>query len=81
MYNDFTGGNIMNFDEKLGYELRTVRLTNRKTLQNVADHMGLAVNTIAYYEKGKIPMTVEALKKYCEYLGVNWIEILEKIGD
>lgn len=65
----------------IGYEMRTQRVIRRKTLQDIADHMGKVRSTISAYELGKIAISVEDLKTYCDYLGVDYIDLLQKVAD
>lgn len=68
----------MNVNEKIGYEMRTERLIKRMTIQQVADKMHKSKNTISYYELGKINITINDLIDYCEIVGCNYIDILNR---
>lgn len=72
---------MRNYNAEIGEQLRIERLIRRRTLQNVADALGLTKNTISYYEKGKTPITIDRLIEYCEYLGIDYIELLKKVSN
>lgn len=63
----------------IGYSMRTERLIHRKTLQQVADHLGISKSQVSLYETGKTPITCEMLNDYCEYIGVSMIDLLNNI--
>lgn len=65
----------------LGERMRRERRMRDKTLEQVAEYMGLGNTTISAYEKGKINITVENLAKYCEFLGVDYIELLHAVQE
>lgn len=63
----------------IGFEMRSQRLLKRKSLQEVADHLGLSKNTVSYYELGKIPVTIDTLNEYCNYLGTDYLTLLQTV--
>ena len=65
--------------QRIGAELRKHRKMQDKTLQNVADAVGLKENTISAYEKGKIQIPIDNLDAICTYLGLDFIDLLYKI--
>lgn len=69
---------MMTLNERIGFEMRTQRLVQRMTIQQVADALGKSKNTVSYYELGKINITVDDLMKYCDVIGCNYIDILLK---
>lgn len=70
-----------NYDVLIGEEMRIQRILHKMTLKEMASHLGCSYNTVAYYEKGKIPITVQTLIKYCEALNVDYIELLKKVSN
>ena len=55
-----------------GEKLRTLRLKNRMTQQELAKKAGLGVNTISNYEQGKTyPQNREVYRTLAELLGVS----------
>ena len=68
-------------NERIGYEMRTQRLIRRLTLQQVADRMKVASrNTVSLWELGKTEITVSDLKRYCDVIGINYIDLLNKVS-
>lgn len=66
-------------NKRIGYEMRTQRLIHRMTMSQMAERMGVrSKNTISLMELGKTNITVSDLKKYCDILGVDYIDILKK---
>ena len=65
--------------QRIGVELRKRRKMQDKTLQNVADAVGLKENTISAYEKGKIQIPIDNLDAICTYLGLDFIDLLYTI--
>lgn len=63
----------------IGYAMRTERLIRRKTLEQVADALNMSKNQISYYENGKTPITIETFKAYCDYLGINYVDLLNLV--
>ncbi len=72
---------IERYNQLLGEELRINRILKKKSLQDVADGLGLHKNTIGYYERGIIPMTALTVKNYCDYLGIDYIEVFKKVSE
>lgn len=65
--------------EYLGAVLRRERRLQDKTLQQVAEAVGLKENTISAYEKGKIQIPIDNLDAICKYLNTNYIDLLKKV--
>ena len=71
--------NNNNLRGAIGYAMRTQRLIHRKTLQQVADYLGISKNQVSYYETGKTPITIETLNSYCEFIGIDMVDLLTDI--
>lgn len=65
--------------EYIGAVLRRERRLQDKTLQQVAEAVGLKENTISAYEKGKIQIPIDNLDAICKYLNTDYIELLTKV--
>lgn len=65
--------------EYLGAVLRRERRLQDKTLQQVAEAVGLKENTISAYEKGKIQIPIDNLDAICKCLNTNYIDLLIKV--
>lgn len=65
--------------EAIGSEMRRQRIIKKKTLQEVGNYLGLSKNTISYYELGKIAIHIDMLNEYCNYLGINYITLLQTV--
>ncbi|MCH3960996.1 MAG: helix-turn-helix domain-containing protein [Solobacterium sp.] len=50
-----------------------------KTLEQVADAVGLKKNTISYYEKGKISIPLDNLDAICQFLGLDFLDVLSDV--
>ena len=71
----------MSINERIGYEMRSQRLIRRLSIQQVADRLGKAKQTISYWELGKTNVTVDDLKRYCDVVGCNWLDLLKRVSD
>ena len=67
--------------ELIGRELRRQRRMQDRTLQDVANAVGLKENTISAYEKGKIQIPIDNLDDICSYLGIDYIALLSQVRD
>lgn len=67
----------MTLNEKIGLQLRMRRMEKKMTIEEVADRLGVAKNTVSYMELGKKKITVEDVVKYSEIVGCDWIIILK----
>lgn len=67
----------MTLNEKIGLQLRMRRMEKKMTIEEVADLLGVAKNTVSYMELGKKKITVEDVVKYSEIVGCDWITILK----
>jgi len=65
--------------EYLGAALRRERRLQDKTLQQVAEAVGLKENTISAYEKGKIQIPIDNLDAICKFLNTSYIDLLIKV--
>ena len=63
----------------LGRALRYERRIKDKTLKQVADAVGLKENTISAYEKGKVQIPIDNLDAICNYLGIDYLDLLIKV--
>lgn len=63
----------------LGRALRYERRVRDKTLQQVADAVGLKENTISAYEKGKVQIPINNLDAICKYLSIDYIDLLVSV--
>lgn len=63
----------------IGAVLRRERRLQDKTLQQVAEAVGLKENTISAYEKGKIQIPIDNLDAICKYLNTDYISLLQKV--
>ncbi len=70
---------MRNLNEQIGFEMRSQRLLKRMTLAQMADRLGLSSrNTVSTWERGKVQISVTDLKRYCDVLDINYIDILKK---
>lgn len=65
----------------IGKQLKERRMERRLSMQNVADACFLTKPMYYHYESGKIPMTISTFILICEYLGLNYILVVEKARD
>lgn len=65
--------------ELVGAELRRIRRSKDKTLEQVGDAVGLKKNTISAYEKGKVSIPIDNLDAICRYLGVDYLDLLADV--
>lgn len=63
----------------IGESLHLERRIRNKTLEQVADAVGLKKNTISAYEKGKIQIPIDNLDAICQYLGLDYLELLTDV--
>lgn len=63
----------------IGEHLRRERRIRDKTLEQVADAVGLKKNTISAYEKGKISIPIDNLDAVCQYLGIDYLDLLIEV--
>lgn len=70
----------MNMNERIGAEMRDARKKANMTLAEVAKRMNVkSRNTISLMEKGKTQITVVELKIYCDIVGCDYKDILERV--
>ena len=69
----------MNLNEMIGAEMRAQRKRKKMTIEQVAEKMGKYKNSISLLELGTTKITVTELQKYCDVLGISWIELLETV--
>ncbi|WP_342513599.1 XRE family transcriptional regulator [Sporosarcina sp. FSL K6-1522] len=58
-------------DEKLGANIKDLRLMKRMTLSDVSKKSGLSISFLSQVERSKSSVTMTSLKKISEALGVN----------
>lgn len=63
----------------IGMRLRKERRLRNKTLEQVADAVGLKKNTISAYEKGKIAISLDNLDDICTYFNMNYLDLLSDV--
>lgn len=66
------------FDEKLGEILRSYRVQNDLSMQNVADKLNVTRTNIFYYEHGISALTVTQLIKICNIYGIDYVTVLKQ---
>lgn len=71
----------MEFYEELGERLRMARLKQKRSLQDVADRVGVSKNTVLNWENGKHKIDLVNLSKICRYLEVDFKVILSDTID
>lgn len=71
----------MTLNERIGLEMRVERVRAKMTLDDVANKMGVkSKNTISRMELGKTEITVVQLREFCDAVGCNYIDILERVS-
>lgn len=63
----------------IGMVIHQERRLQDKTLEQVADAVGLKKNTISYYEKGKISIPLDNLDAICQFLGLDFLDVLSGV--
>lgn len=72
----------MTIDEYLGSQLRKARKERGISLEQAADALGFkSRNSVSILEMGKQKITVEFLISYCQYLGIDYIDLLKQARD
>ena len=72
----------MTIDEFLGNELRKERVKKGISQDKAAEALGVkSRNTVSIIELGKQKMTVATLIRYCDFLGIDYIKLLEMARD
>lgn len=64
------------FIEKIGEQLRNKRKERHLSAQVMADLLGCSKSTYTYYERGITSIAIDDLIKACDYLGLNWIDVV-----
>ncbi len=65
------------FYQQLGQRIAQVRKAQNLTQQQLADLLGVAQQTLAHYETGRLRIAVAALPPLAEALGVSVEELLD----
>ena len=63
-----------------GNEIKKERDKQRLTLEQLSKKCGVSKQNIYYYEIGRNRIKIDKYIKICEALGLNYIEILEKVA-
>lgn len=66
----------MGSSQQIGKKLKAARLKMNFTQENVANKVGLHVNSYAKLERGEVGASIETLKKLAKVLGVKSSDIL-----
>jgi transcriptional regulator with XRE-family HTH domain len=64
------------FSKQLGLRLASARKAQHRTQQQVADHLGIAQQTVAHYEAGRMRIPAFHLPFLAEFLGLTVDELL-----
>lgn len=74
-----------NYDDRVGYLIRNLRIDLDATLDNVAEalatrfNLALSSQTVAKVERGVRPLKANELEPFAETLGTTAIEFLEML--
>ena len=63
----------------IGREMKNLRIHSGKTLQQVGDALGVTRATISAWEKGTNSPAVDSIAEYCDYLGYDYLTLLENV--
>lgn len=64
------------FSRELGTRIASARKSQHRTQQQVADHLGIAQQTVAHYEAGRMRIPAFHLPPLAEILGLSVDELL-----
>lgn len=64
--------------EDLGKALREEREYQSISLEELAKHIGISIESLEQYEEDEIPMSEFVIEKACEFFGLTYNEFLEK---
>jgi transcriptional regulator with XRE-family HTH domain len=64
------------FSKELGARIASARKVQHRTQQQVADHIGIAQQTVAHYEAGRMRIPTFHLPPLAEILGLTVDELL-----
>ena len=64
--------------EDIGTKLRDIRLAMKKTQEDIAEDLNVAVSTVRRIENGERPIKIDYLQKFCNLSG---IPIAALLGD
>lgn len=67
-------------NKNVGSEIKKEREKQNLTLDQLSKKSGVSKQNIYYYEIGRNRIKVDKFFKICEGLGINAIEILEKVA-
>ena len=71
----------MTTNKTIGMLMRKHRKEKKMTIQEVADRMGKAKNSVSLLELGKTGIEIETLQKYCDVIGYDWITLIKEADD
>lgn len=69
--------NSQNFNNKIGSQIRDAREKKDYSCQQMADFLNCAKSTYNYYERGVYSIPIERLIKLCNYLGLDWVKVVD----
>ena len=64
------------FITRIGEQLRIKRKEKHISAQVMADLLGCSKSTYTYYERGITSIAIDDLIKACDYLGLNWVDVV-----
>lgn len=67
--------------QKIGAELRSLRLARDMSMQDVAGHIGITYQQVQKYETGVGRWPVDMIYKYCEAIEIAPVEVFKTIEE
>lgn len=64
------------FNQIIGDQIRIAREEKGISCQQMADYLKCAKSTYSYYERGMYSISIENIIRISNYLGLNWVEIV-----
>lgn len=64
------------FNTEIGKQLRNKRKEKHLSAQVMADLLDCSKSTYTYYERGITSIAIDDLIKVCDYLGLNWVDVV-----
>ena len=68
-----------NIREEIGAALLKARKKAKISRVDIASRLGVSDVAVYYWETGRNPIDVDVLKKYCDIVNVNWIDLLSSL--
>lgn len=65
------------FNSKIGQQLRVARESKNISCQRMADLLNCAKSTYSTYERGLFSISIENFIKACNFLGLDWTEVVK----